>query len=84
MRPRFMVDVFGKKWKCHTALILYCCGSPEEKDMFGVKHGVTMYSCIRYLTSMNDIGEPGVGPTRIAYERDALFKSLKHQYTVYV
>lgn len=83
VRPGFMVDVCGKKWKCHPALVSYCCDLPEGKDMSGVKHGATMYPCIRCLTSKHDIRELKVGPTRFAHEMDEVIKMYKHQYSVY-
>lgn len=78
-----MVDVCGKKMKCHSALISYYCDTGERMDVSGVKRGAKTYPCIRSLTSELGASELKVAPTRNAHKMDDVFKSYKHQNTVY-
>lgn len=79
----FLVDLWGKMWKCYPVLISYFCDGPEGNDMPAVEHGVKMYSWLRWFTSKYDIGEQKVGPTRIANNVNEVSKSYQCHCTVF-
>lgn len=51
----FPVIVSEMHWKCDPTVVSYYCDTPEEKDISGVKHGDTAFSCIRCLITKDDI-----------------------------
>lgn len=43
-------------WNCVRLLVLYCCDSPEGKDMSAVRYSVTLKSlCARCMFTSEDI-----------------------------
>lgn len=68
VRPRFIVDIGGKKRTSHSALISYCYDILDGRNMSCVKNGATIYTSIQSLSSMHDSSELKVGSTRIAYK----------------
>lgn len=79
VRHWFMVDVCGKKWKRHPAMISYSCNISKNKDTSSAKRGAKRYPCIVTLISKHDICELRIGPTQIAHVMNDVFKSYTHQ-----
>lgn len=67
-RELFQGFICEKSWICHPAIPLFCCGTPEGKDMFGAKHSGTVHSFIQCLVRKDVISALTRDATR--YETD--------------
>lgn len=74
---RFPVFVSGSHWNCHPTVVSYWFNSLEGMDISDVKHGGTVFSCMRCMIRKDDICNVTKGEGLLEAEMEAAYKSQK-------
>lgn len=83
VRAGFLVDVCGKEWKLHSAVVFDCFHISVGKVMSNVKHGVMMYLGIKYLISKHKVFELQFWTILRTVKTGEIFESYKNPHSVW-